>query len=175
MRVKTQFTQRHPHIYISVHNARYQCHKAANCTWTPPANNYVLAAQNLVLAMPKSITLDEKCLSFLGEKSQKNGPLAEKGQDRKSKRTRQKKQRGDRKGESNDSPEIPDRGEFQTSLQGFQSRVWHSITDLTPTYSPTHTHSHSLNLTHTHSHNTHTHITHTLTYTHTHTHTHTQQ
>ena len=45
--------------------------------------------------------------SFL-EKSQKNGPLAEKN-DRKSKRTRQKKKTGDRKGESDDSPEIPDR------------------------------------------------------------------
>ena len=39
----------------------------------------------------------------------KNGRLAEKGQDRKTKRTRQKKKRGDRKGESNGSPEIPDR------------------------------------------------------------------
>ena len=38
-------------------------------------------------------------------------PIAEKWQDRKSKRTRQKNKRGDRKGESNDSPEIPDRGE----------------------------------------------------------------
>ena len=43
-------------------------------------------------------------------KSQENGPLAEKWQDRKSKRNRQKKTRGDRKGESNNSPEIPDRG-----------------------------------------------------------------
>ena len=60
-----------------------------------------------------SLTLNEKYLSFL-EKSQDNGPLAEKWQDGKSKRTRQKqkekkKERGDRKGESNDSPQIPDR------------------------------------------------------------------
>ena len=47
--------------------------------------------------------------SFL-EKSHENGALAEKRQDRKSKRTRKKKNKtGDRKGESNDSPEIPDR------------------------------------------------------------------
>ena len=32
-----------------------------------------------------------------------------------SKRTRQKNERGDRKGESNDSPEIPDRRRHQTS------------------------------------------------------------
>ena len=56
-------------------------------------------------AIQKSLTLNKKYLSFL-EKSQENGPLAEKLPDRKSER---KKTRGDRKGESNDSPEIPDR------------------------------------------------------------------
>ena len=44
-------------------------------------------------------------------KSQENGPLAQKWQDRKSKRTRQKNKRGDRKGELNDSRKIPDVGE----------------------------------------------------------------
>ena len=43
------------------------------------------------------------------QKDQVNGPWAENGQDRKGNRTRQKNKRGDRKGESNDSPEIPDR------------------------------------------------------------------
>ena len=47
--------------------------------------------------------------SFL-EKSQENGLLAEKWQDRQSKRNRQKNKRGDRKGESNNSPKIPDWG-----------------------------------------------------------------
>ena len=45
-------------------------------------------------------------------KSQKNGPLAQKWQDRKSKRTRQKNKRRDRKGELNDSPKIPDKREI---------------------------------------------------------------
>ena len=40
-------------------------------------------------------------------KSQENEPLTEKLQDKKSKRTRQKNERGDRKKESNTSPEIP--------------------------------------------------------------------
>ena len=40
---------------------------------------------------------------------------AEKRKDRKSTRTRQKNKRGDSKVESNDSPEIPDRGEDITS------------------------------------------------------------
>ena len=52
------------------------------------------------------------------EESQENGPLAEKWQDRKSKRTRQKSKRGDRKGESNDSPESPDRGTALASCWG---------------------------------------------------------
>ena len=41
-------------------------------------------------AVQKSLTLNKKYLSFL-EKHQENGPFAEKWQDRKSKRTRQKK------------------------------------------------------------------------------------
>ena len=41
---------------------------------------------------------------------------AEKTEDRKSNRTRQMNKRGDSKVESNDSPEIPDRGRHQTSL-----------------------------------------------------------
>ena len=48
-------------------------------------------------------------LENLQEKSQENGPPAETWQDRKNKRTRQKNERGDRKRESNDGPEIPDR------------------------------------------------------------------
>ena len=61
-------------------------------------------------AIQKSLTLSEKCLTIFWKKSQKHGPLAEKWQDRKSKRTRQKNETGDRKEESSDSPEIPDRG-----------------------------------------------------------------
>ena len=42
---------------------------------------------------------------------QENGPKAEKGGDRKSNRTKQTDNTADRKGESNDGPEIPDMGE----------------------------------------------------------------
>ena len=52
---------------------------------------------------------------FSQKKSQEKGPLAEKWWDKKSKMTRQKNMRGDRKGDSNDSPEIPDKGRHQTS------------------------------------------------------------
>ena len=44
------------------------------------------------------------------EKVQKKGPAGRKRSDRKGNRTRQKNERGDSKVESNDSPEIPDRG-----------------------------------------------------------------
>ena len=44
------------------------------------------------------------------EKVQKKGPAGRKRQDRKGNRTMQKNKRGDSKVESNDSPEIPDRG-----------------------------------------------------------------
>ena len=45
------------------------------------------------------------------EKVQKKGPAGRKRQDRKGNRTIQKNKTGDSKVESNDSPEIPDRGE----------------------------------------------------------------
>ena len=45
------------------------------------------------------------------EKVQKKGPAGRKRSDKKSNRTRQKNKRGDSKEESNDSPEILERGE----------------------------------------------------------------
>ena len=49
------------------------------------------------------------------------GPAGRKRYDRKRNKTRQKNDRGDSKVESNDSPEIPDRGE--TDLPGLPSGV----------------------------------------------------
>ena len=72
-------------------------------------------------ATQKSLTLNERFLRKRKEKSQENGPLAEKWQDRK--RTRQKEKKtaiGDRKGESNDSPEIADRRE----TSGLPGLLW---------------------------------------------------
>ena len=57
------------------------------------------------------------------EKSQENGPSAEKLEDRKSKRARQKNKRGDRKGESNYSPGIPVRVEHQTATASLQGKM----------------------------------------------------
>ena len=82
-----------------------------NAIWQQGAHTtYQLSSPSCsTRVIQRSLTLNENYLSVL-EKSQENGPLAEKWQDRKSKRTRQKRnKRGDRKGESNDSPEIPDR------------------------------------------------------------------
>ena len=63
-------------------------------------------------AIQKSLTFNKKYLSFL-EKSQENGRLAEKWQDRKSKRTRQKKTR-----------EEIGKGNQMTALR-FQTGGWH--------------------------------------------------
>ena len=46
------------------------------------------------------------------ESRQGTGPKAEKGDNRRSNRARQNNKTADRKMESNDSPEIPDRGEI---------------------------------------------------------------
>ena len=84
-----------------------------NAIWQQAAHTtYQLSSPSCsTRAIQKSLTLNEKYLRVFWKKSRQNGQLAEKWQDRKSKRTRQKKKnkRGDRKGESNDSPEIPDR------------------------------------------------------------------
>ena len=58
----------------------------------------------------KAYLLTKNIEKFSG-KVQKNGPADRKKNDRKSNKTRQKNKRGDSKVESNDSPEIPDRGE----------------------------------------------------------------
>ena len=74
----------------------------------PPTNYHLLAARQEPYKKAKPLT--KNIWEFSGKKSQENGPLAVKRLDGKSKRTRQKNKRRDRKGESNDSPEIPDRG-----------------------------------------------------------------
>ena len=66
----------------------------------------------------KSVTLNEKRFRVFWreKKSQKNGPLAEKWQDKKrARRLGRKKWEETGKGESNDSPEIPDRGKKSDS------------------------------------------------------------
>ena len=75
----------------------------ASVIWQQAAHTtyYLLAAQQLLF---------KNVWKFSG-KSQEKGPLAEKLQDRKSKRTRQKNKRGDRKGDLNNNPKIPDSGE----------------------------------------------------------------
>ena len=74
---------------------------------------YLLSPSCSTRALQKSVTLNKTCLRVFWreKKSQENRPLAEKRQDRKSKRTRQKNKRGDRKGESNERAKIPDKGE----------------------------------------------------------------
>ena len=55
---------------------------------------------------------------------------AEKRQNRKENRTRQKNKRGDSKVESNDSPEIPDRGETSDILGLPSGRVLQKMSNI---------------------------------------------
>ena len=62
-------------------------------------------------AIQKSLSLNEKYRRIFWKKFRRKGQQAEKYKTRKGNRTRQKNKRGDSEVESNDSPEIPDRGE----------------------------------------------------------------
>ena len=82
-------------------NGKYQCTIAASFTYT-----CMLSPPSCSLRAIQKAYLDEKCWRIFW-KSQENGPLAEKCQHKKTGLGR--KMRGDRKQESNDSPEIPHR------------------------------------------------------------------
>ena len=82
----------------------------------PPTNLLLLAAKQE--PYKKNYLLTKILKNFL-EKVQKEGPARRK--DRKGNMTRQKNKRGDSKVDSNDSPEIPDRGRQQTSPASLRS------------------------------------------------------
>ena len=89
-----------------MHNGKYQCHIATSCTY-----HLASCPSCSTRAIQKKLTLNDFFFHFWrGGRGQESVPLAKKIQDRKRKRSRQKNKRGDRKGESNDSSEIPDRG-----------------------------------------------------------------
>ena len=78
----------------------------------PPINHHLLAAKQQ--PYQKAYLSTKNTEDFSGQKkkkSQENGPVGRKRQVRKSNGSRQKNKRLDSKVESNDSPEIPDRGE----------------------------------------------------------------
>ena len=62
-----------------------------------------------IRAIQKSLTLNEKYLSFLEKKSGGSTISRKMTRQKEQKDQAEKNKRGDRKGESNDSPEIPDR------------------------------------------------------------------
>ena len=80
---------------------------AARCTY----HQSTYFSKQLNRSHKKAYLLKKNIAEFSGEKIQKNGPAGRKRYDRKSNRTRQKNNTEDSKVESNDSPEIPDRGE----------------------------------------------------------------
>ena len=86
----------------------------------PPTNSLLNAKQE---PYKKAYLLTKNIEEFSGKKVQKNGPVGRKRLNKKSKRTRQKNNRGDSKVESNDSPEIPDRGET-SDIPGLPSEAY---------------------------------------------------
>ena len=73
----------------------------------PPTNCLLLTAKQE--PYKKAYLLTKNIEEFSGKSLE--GPAGRKREDRKGNRTRQKNKRGDSKVKSNDSPEIPDRGE----------------------------------------------------------------
>ena len=103
----------------------FQCHMAASCTWY---STYQRSSPSCwTRAIQKSLTFYQKCLRILCRKKKSGetgtGSLVEKRQDRKGKRTRQKKRR-DTKGESNDSPEILDSIFIFFSISDIPASLW---------------------------------------------------
>ena len=86
----------------------------------PPTNLLLAAKQE---PHKKAYFLTKNTEEFSGKSSEEWTSRQKKRQDRKSNRTKQKNKRGDSKVESNDSPEIPDRGRHQTSLANFRGPV----------------------------------------------------
>ena len=72
----------------------------------PPTNLLLLTAKKE--SYKKAYPLTKNIEEFSGKSLE--GPAGRKRSDRKGNKTRQKDKRGDSKVESNDSPEIPDRG-----------------------------------------------------------------
>ena len=70
----------------------------------------------------KSLPLNGKYLRIFWNKSQENGPFQKNYKTERAKGLGRKNKRGDRKGESNDSPEIPDRRET-SDIPGLPSGV----------------------------------------------------
>ena len=70
---------------------------------------YQLLFPSCSTIIQKGPAVNKKYLIIFLGLGRENGPLAEKREDRKSKRLRKKNKRGDMKGKSNDGPEIPDR------------------------------------------------------------------
>ena len=86
----------------------------------PPTNLLLLAAKQEPYR--KSLSLNEKDVNIGEKSSEAKKEKKKRRQDRKSNRSSQKNMRRDSKMESNDSPEIPDRGE--TDIPGLHSGLY---------------------------------------------------
>ena len=91
--------------------------------YLPPTNYIVSAPSCSARAIQKKLISERKAIEIFFGKSQENKLSADKWHDRKDTRTRQKNERGDRKGKSNDNPEIPDRA-MPSGFSSGQTNRW---------------------------------------------------
>ena len=101
-----------------MHNSKYQFPMAACCTYHRPT--YLLLATKQE-PCKKAYLITKNIREFSGKSSGEWTSRQNKRQDRKSERTRQKNKRGENKLKSNDSREIPGRGDT-TDNPGLPSR-----------------------------------------------------
>ena len=97
-----------------MHNGKYQCHMAASCTYHLPTITSQLLNNSHAKNKQKTKKLSENFLEIKKRRKEKKVLKLEQGENMKTERARglgrkKKKKKGDRKGESNDNPEIPDR------------------------------------------------------------------
>ena len=100
----------------------------ANTIWQQAAHTtYQLSSPSCsTRAIQKSLTLNEKYESFLGEKSGEWTISRKTTRQKKQEDKAEKNKRGDRKGKSNDSPEIPDR-RLTSDIPGLPSGLVETI------------------------------------------------
>ena len=95
-----------------MHDGKCQCHWAASCAYHLPTSSYSTRATQNGLTLYKIYWRKKSGTWTISTTKQKGGNKKQrknKGQDRKSNRTRLKNKTGDRKVKWNDSPGIPDR------------------------------------------------------------------
>ena len=90
-----------------MNNGKYQCHMAAGCTYHLPT--IISQLLNNLRTIEKSLTLNETYLRVFWKKVRRMDHQLKNDKTERARGLGRKNKREDRKGKSDDSPEIPDR------------------------------------------------------------------